>query len=475
MQDEATPENIIQSGMFRLLPLLFAIAAAALAQDWPKVESETVEHFVQLLKLDTTNPPGNETIAAEYLKKVLDAEGIETKMLIAEPDRANLMARIRGSGARKPILIMGHTDVVGVQREKWTFEPFAGIRKDGYIFGRGTLDDKDNVVACLMTMLLLKRNAVKLDRDVIFVAESGEEGGALAGFQHVVAKHWDEINPDFVLAEGGGGTLRDGQPFTVTVAAAEKVPRRMKLVAKGVAGHGSVPRPDNSIAHLATAVGKVAAWTPPVKLNDITRTYFERLATISSPEARDRYNSLFDESRRSAAESYLAAHEFRHNSMLRTSISPTVIKGGFRVNVIPSDAEADLDVRALPGEDMPAFVEAMKKIIGDESVEIRQQAVYRPAPPASRLDTEMFRILESTAKKIYPGAVVLPTMLTGATDMSYARYKGVDSYGIGPLIDQKDAESGGGAHGDDEKISEKSLHNFVRFQYEAVIAAAARR
>jgi acetylornithine deacetylase/succinyl-diaminopimelate desuccinylase-like protein len=460
--------------MGRLLPF-FLLAVALPAQDWPKVQSETVEHFVNLLKLDTTNPPGNETIAAEYLKKILDADGIETKMLIAEPDRANLMARLRGSGAKKPILILGHTDVVGVQREKWSFEPFAGIRKDGYIFGRGTLDDKDNVVACLMTMLLLKRQNVALDRDVIFIAESGEEGGALAGFQHVVAMHWSEIDPEFVLAEGGGGILRNGQPFTVTVAAAEKVPRRMKLVARGTAGHGSVPRPDNAIAHLATAVSRVASWNPPMRLNDITRTYFERLATISSPEARARYNGLFDESKRASIEQYLAANELRHNSMLRTSVSPTIIKGGFRVNVIPSDAEADLDVRALPDEDMDAFVAEMRKVIGDAQVEIKPQLVYRPAPPASRLDTEMFRVLEQTARKIYPGAVVLPTMLTGATDMSYARAKGVNSYGIGPLIEEKDAESGGGAHGDDEKVLEKALHDFVRFQYEAVVAIAGRR
>lgn len=460
--------------MARLLPLL-VLAGALSAQDWAKVESETVEHFVNLIRLDTTNPPGNETIAAEYLKKVLDAEGIETKMLIAEPDRANLMARIRGSGAKKAVLILGHTDVVGVQREKWSFEPFAGIRRDGYIFGRGTLDDKDNVVACLMTMLLLKRQNVALDRDVIFVAESGEEGGALAGFQHVVAMHWSEIDPEFVLAEGGGGILRNGKPFTVTVAAAEKVPRRMKLIARGTAGHGSVPRPDNAIAHLATAVSRVASWNPPMRLNDITRTYFERLATISPPEARARYNGLFDESKRAAIEQYLAANELRHNSMLRTSISPTVIRGGFRVNVIPSDAEADLDVRALPDEDMDAFVAEMRKVIGDAQVEIKPQLVYRPAPPASRLDTEMFRVLEQTAKKIYPGAVVLPTMLTGATDMSYARAKGVNSYGIGPLIEEKDAESGGGAHGDDEKVLERALHDFVRFQYEAVVAIAGRR
>jgi acetylornithine deacetylase/succinyl-diaminopimelate desuccinylase-like protein len=458
--------------------LLAALAFPVAAQDWPPaqkaaIESETVEHFLNLLKLDTTNPPGNETIAAEYLKKVLDAAGIETKMLVAEPDRANLMARLRGNGSKKPILILGHTDVVGVQREKWTVEPFAGIRKDGYIWGRGALDDKDNVTACLMAMLLLKRANVKLDRDVIFVAESGEEGGALAGMQHVVAKHWNEIDAEFVLAEGGGGILRDGQPFTMAIAAAEKVPRRLKLVSQGTAGHGSVPRPDNSIAHLATAVSRAAQWLPPMRLNDITRTYFERLGTISSPEARARYNALFDSEKRGAAEQYLSQNELRHSSMLRTSISPTIIKGGFRVNVIPSDAEADLDVRALPDEDMGQFVELLKAQINDPAIEIKQQAQYRPAPPASQLDTEMFRTLEAVGKRIYPGVTVVPTMLTGATDMSLTRARGVNSYGIGPLIDEKDAEAGGGAHGDDEKVSERSLHNFVRFLHHVLIEIAA--
>jgi acetylornithine deacetylase/succinyl-diaminopimelate desuccinylase-like protein len=458
-----------------LRPLIaFALCLPpAAAQDWTALERETVEHFVNLIRLDTSNPPGNETPAAEYLKKVLDREGIETKLLIAEPDRANLLARIRGNGSRKPLLILGHTDVVGVQREKWSFDPFSGDRKNGYVYGRGTLDDKDNVVACLMTMLVLKRQNVRLDRDVIFLAESGEEGGALAGMQHVVAKHWDEINPEFVLAEGGGGVLRNGQPFIATFAAAEKVPRRIKLVSKGVAGHGSVPRPDNAIAHLAVAVGKVAAWLPPMKLNDITRTYFERLSTISAPEARARYNALFDEEKRGAAEAYLAQKELRHSSMLRTSVSPTVIKGGFRVNVIPSDAEADLDVRALPDEDMEKFVAAMQQVINDPAIEVRRQPAGRPAPPASSLKTPMFQTLEAVAKRVYPGVTVLPTMLTGATDMSLARMKGVPSYGVGPLIEEKDAESGGGAHGDDEKILERSLHNFVRFLYEAVRETSA--
>lgn len=468
-------QTLVHRMVTNTLTLLALTATLSAQTDWPKVEAETIEHFVRLIRFDTSNPPGNETVAAEYLKKILDAAGIETRMLIAEPDRANLLARIRGNGSKKPILIMGHTDVVGVQREKWTFDPFSGDRKNGYVFGRGTLDDKDNVVACLMTMLLLKRNNVALDRDVIFLAESGEEGGALAGMQHVVAKHWTEIDPEFVLAEGGGGTLRNGQPRTVTFAAAEKIPRRLKLVTTGVAGHGSVPRPDNAIAHLATAVGKAAAWLPPMKLNDITRTYFERLAQISTQEARDRYNALFDESRRGAAEAYLAKNELRHSSMLRTSISPTVIKGGFRVNVIPSDAEADLDVRALPDEEMPAFLEMLRKVIDDPAVQIRPQPARGPATPASSLDTAMFRVLENVAKRVYPGATVLPTMLTGATDMSLARARGVNSYGIGPLIDEKDAESGGGAHGDDEKILERALHNFVRFTYDTAVEMAGKK
>lgn len=467
----------IASSAWLLAMLATASVAAAedrYTVDWNQAATETVAHFDSLLKIDTSNPPGNETAAAEYLKTVLEREGIAAKLLAAEPARANLVARLRGNGSKRPLLVMGHTDVVGVQRDKWTVDPFGAVHKDGYIYGRGAVDDKDNLVACLMLMLLLKRQNVQLDRDVIFLAESGEEGFAPAGMRHVVDKHWDEIDCEFALAEGGGGYLNaDGKPHVVHVATTEKVGRGVRLVARGTSGHGSVPRPDNAVVRLAAAVAKLGTWSSPSRLNDTTSTYFERLAAIGPPDDAARFKGLFDPRERPAVERFFAQHDVLHNSMIRTSIVPTILKGGFRTNVIPSEAEATLDIRALPDEDDEAFVEQMRRVIDDPHVEIvRQGGGRRPAPP-SRINTEMFRALESAQKRIYPEAITVPYLLTGATDMSPLRAEGVQAYGIGPLADRGELASGRGAHGNDERILERTLHDFVRFQWHAVLEVAA--
>ena len=190
-----------------LLALLAAHASAAdrFPVDWSKTNAELLEHYTALLKIDTTSPPGNETKAVTYVKAVLDREGIPNEVLAADPNRANLVARLKGNGSKRPVILMGHTDVVGVQRENWPSDPFGAVRKDGYIYGRGTLDDKDNLSTALMTMLLLKRLNVRLDRDVILVAEAGEEGSTAVGIDFLVSKHWDKIAAEFALAEGGGG------------------------------------------------------------------------------------------------------------------------------------------------------------------------------------------------------------------------------------------------------------------------------
>jgi acetylornithine deacetylase/succinyl-diaminopimelate desuccinylase-like protein len=440
--------------------------------DWASVNAETLGHFQALVRLDTSNPPGNETRAAEYVSKVFHKEGIPAHLLVLDPARANLVARVRGNGSKRPVLVMGHTDVVGVQREKWTVDPFGAERKDGYIWGRGTLDDKDNVTAGLMLLLLLKRFNVALDRDVIFLAEAGEEGFAEAGLKHVISNSWEEISAEFCLAEGGGGVIRDGRVHHVSVATAEKVGRGVRLVARGTAGHGSVPIPDNAVARLADAVAKIAAWVPAMRLNDTTKAYFERLAEVSPPEAAARYRALVEGKETAAAERYLKEHEPGHNSMLRTSISPTLMKAGIRTNVIPSEAEAYLDIRALPDEDMEKFLVTMREVIGDPKVEIKTGS-WRPAAPASRLDTEMFAALEKTQKRFHPEAVTLPALMTGASDNNPLRLKGVQAYGIGPLTDEKGHGRGGRSHGDDERIREESLYDFVKFLWYAVLEVAA--
>ena len=436
---------------------------------WDKVASETLQHFQALLRLDTTSPPGNETRVAEYLKKALEQEGISATLLALDPKRANLVARIRGNGSKRPILVMGHTDVVGVQREKWSVDPFAAVRKDGYIWGRGAQDDKDNVTAGLMLMLLLKRQGVKLDRDVIFLAEAGEEGYAKEGLKYVMEQHWDQIDAEFALAEGGDGIIKDGKVRYLRVATSEKYRWGIQLLARGSAGHGSMPRPDNAIVRLSKAISKLAAYVPPMRLNETTRTYFERLAKISSPEAEARYRDILHPQKQSEVENYFAEHEFRHNSMIRTTIAPTLFKGGFRGNVIPSEAEALIDIRALPDEDIPKFERKLREIIADPHVEIKPMPGRDPAP-ASCIDTEMFKALEKVKDHLYPGTVILPLTLTGASDLSPLRAKGVQAYGIGPLIE---TDEEGGAHADNERILEKSLYDLVKLQWYAVLEVAA--
>ena len=440
--------------------------------DWKAQEAETLRHFRALIQIDSSNPPGNETAVVNYLKKTLDAAGIENRTFAMVANRSNIVARIRGNGSKRPILVMAHTDVVGVQKEKWPVEPFGAVLKDGYIWGRGTVDDKDKLASNLMLMLLLKRSAAKLDRDVIFLAEAGEEGDTGPGIDYMVREHFDQINAEFAITEGGAARLQGGRVTLVTVATAETLPRRARLLVNGTSGHGSVPRVDNALVKLSAAVFKLGTWEPPMRLNDTTRTYFERLATVSTPVQAARYNGLLDPAKTAQIQRYLAENEPTHYSMLRTSVVPTILKAGFRMNVIPSEAEATLDIRVLPDEDVGAFYEEMRKVVNDPAVKIEPLAAgARVATPPSRLDTDMFRAIETVSKRLYPEATTLPTMLTGATDMAQLRAKGIQSYGIGPALEEGDSINFG-AHSDVERIPEASLHRLARFTWEIVTEVA---
>jgi len=459
---------------------IFVLAVAMGAQDWAAIDKETLKHFTALVQIDSTDPGGSEEPVVNYLKSVLDKEGIETKIFM-RPNfanesikRPNLVARIKGNGSKKPLLIVGHTDTVNIDAKKWTHGPFSAHREGGYIYGRGTVDDKDNLTAALMSILLVKRLNLKLDRDVIFLAEAGEEGATSVGIAFLVSEHFKEIDAEYCLAEGGGVNRMGGRVRSVSVQTTEKLPRSVRLVATGVAGHGSVPLRSNPVVHMANAVAKVAAWQPPMRLNDTTRAYFERLASVSSPEEKERYLNIVNPEKTDAIQEYFAVHEPRHNSMLRTSISPNIMTAGYRINVIPSEAEARLDIRALPDEDMPKFMEMLKSVINDPAVKLTAlpNSARPPATPSS-ISNEAFQTIEAVAKKHYQGVPVLPTMSTGATDMAFLRSKGVQCYGVGPMIDTEDGPKGYGAHSDQERILESSLYTFVRFHYEVVEKLAA--
>ncbi len=464
--------------MYRFTPLLLLSAALGAAQtpDWPKVNAETLKHYTAVVQMDTTDPPGNEIKVVEYVKKVLEAEGIPVILSAKDPNRPNLIARLKGNGSKKPLLIVGHTDTVKVDASKWVnFGPFSAARSGGYIYGRGTLDDKDNMTAGMMTMLLLKRSKVPLDRDVIFLAEAGEEASTVNGIEQVVNENWKDIEAEICLAEGGAVNRRAGQVRYALIQTAEKLPQGARLVSKGISGHGSRPLRTNAIVHLSQAVAKIAAWDPPMRFNDTTRYYFEKLAGLSSPEEAARYNALFDPAKAAAAREYLAENEPGHYSMLHTSISPNIITGGFQINVIPSAAEATLDVRALPDENMPAFFEMMRKVINDPAVEVVPETRNkRPIAPPSRIDNEAFHAIEAANRKVY-NTVTLPQMSTGATDMSFLRAKGVECYGIGPMVDEEDGPKGYAAHSDQERILEEALYKFVQFNWEMATSLAARK
>lgn len=458
-----------------LLLLPRAAATQVPVVDWGKQEAEILRHHRSLIQIDSSNPPGNETLVVDYLKRVFESEGIPVKTFALDPSRANLVARIKGNGSRRPILLMAHTDVVGVQGEKWPVEPFGAVLKDGYIWGRGSRDDKDKLAANLMVMLLAKRSGVVLDRDLIFLAEAGEESSTAFGIDFMVNQHFDEIDAEFALTEGGSARLENGRVTVVQVTTTEKVPRRVRLVVNGTSGHASVPRIDNALVHLSAAVAKLGAWETPIRLNETTKAYFEKLAAVSTPENASRYRGLLDPARSSTIARYLAEHEPGRHTMLRTSVVPTILKAGFRMNVIPSEAEATIDVRALPDEDMTKFYEEMRRIVADPAVKIEPLTDgARPVAPVSRLDTDMFRALERVSAQMYPGSTTLPTMLGAATDMAQLRAKGIQSYGIGPASTDEDAISYG-AHSDVERLLESSLYGLVEFTWRAVAEVAGKR
>ncbi|HEV3061022.1 MAG TPA: M20/M25/M40 family metallo-hydrolase [Vicinamibacterales bacterium] len=464
------------------IPVAFALSvlvstAALVARqartppDWKAVEEETLRHYQALVRLDTTT---KERAAAEYVKRVLDDNGVPAQLLALEPDHPNVVARLKGSGRKRPLLVMGHMDTVSVDAAKWHFPPFSATRDGGYVYGRGTIDDKDNLTAGLMTMLLLKRHNVPLDRDVIFLAESGEEGNSRVGIGFMVAQHFADIDAEYCLAEGGDVIREHGEVKYAEVETTEKIPRGIELVARGISGHGSVPLKSNAVVHLAAAVGRVGEWRPDIKLNETTGTYFRRLATVAPPEQAKIYRDVLspDPKVARAADDWLFENEPRHSSMLRTSVSPNIIQGGYRSNIIPSEAKATLDVRMVPDEDRDGFLEQVRRIVNDPAIDVHfTNAGGRPSVEAARLDSEVFRTLEATVTKIY-NAITLPSMSTGATDMAQMRAKGAQCFGIGSAVDVEDQAKGFAQHSDQERLLESELYRFVRFNWEVVTEIA---
>lgn len=455
--------------------VLVAVAVSLGAQgrpaqpDWTAVEPEALGIYQSLIRFDST---AAEKPEAEWLKALFDQAGITAQIFSTDPQRPNVVARLEGNGKKRPLLILGHLDTVSVDASKWKFPPFSATRDGGFVYGRGAIDDKDNLASAVMTMLLLKRLNVPLDRDVILLAESGEEGQSNLGIGHMMAEHYSEIDAEYCIAEGGDTIREKGEVRYATVQVIEKISRGVEVTAKGISGHGSVPLTSNAIAHLGNAVGKFITWQPDVKLDETTGRYFRRLATVAaSPEQAKAYREVVssDPTVAAAAADWLWQHEPRHASMARTSVSPNIFTGGYRSNVIPSEAKARLDVRMVPSEDPAALLAQIKKAINDPAVDVQFAAGGgpRPAIPPTRLDAELFTTAEAAVQAVYKVST-LPSMSTYATDMWPLRAVGMQCIGIGAGVDLEDQSQGFGMHGDQERLLESEFQRFVRFNWELV-------
>lgn len=462
--------TLFRSAAALLLPLLLPFPAAAAQTDWEAVEREAVGLLERYIAIDTTNPPGNELAAARFWREVLAAEGITAQVFEPQPGRGVVYARLKGSGRKKPLILLHHMDVVSARAENWRTEPFAATLRDGHLHGRGAIDCKGVAVVQFLALALLKRQGVALERDVIFLGTGDEETGGRLGAGWFVERHAELIrDAGFMLTEGGG--IRRGEDGTsYTVSVAEKAPCWIKLAAEGAPGHGSTPRPGNAVARLLRALGNVRAYAAPIKVVPAAQAYFTALAEYEDDTAKaDRYRDL---------ERALADPDFRrtftanprHDALVRNTIAPTVLRGSDKTNVIPGRAEAELDCRLLPGEDPDRFVATLTEIVDDPQVDVSVLLNFPAA--ASEADTPLFRAIAAVAARREPEARVLPSMLTGFTDAHYFRAQGIVSYGFSGIVLQ--AGESYGVHGNDERVPLAGLREGIKVLVEVIRELDAR-
>ncbi len=436
------------------------------AIDFAQASDEGIKILQDAMRFNTVNPPGDELSAANYYKKLFEAAGLSVEILQPAETRANLIVRLKGKGSVGPLILLSHLDVVGVEREKWQYDPFGATIDDGFLYGRGAIDDKGMGALFAEIMLLLVRNKTALKRDILFVACADEEAGGKLGISWLIENHRSKIEAEAAINEGGRIKLKDGKVEYVAIQNAEKVPYHIHLNVKGTPGHASIPLADNAIYRLSKALVKLVEYQTPLKLNDTTRAFFLGVAELEPGSPTSYFAQHVDHPAIGAfAREQLTKHPY-FNSILRNSIAPTILKSGFRNNVLPSEAEVTLNCRLLPGENIENFVSELKRVIADDSVELtyRQgKALGKEPSPASH---EVFRALASSAAKTWSGAKVIPFMSTGATDSAELRAVGVHSYGILPFPLTEEDE--GRMHGHDERVSLKSFREGLEFIYRAV-------
>jgi len=462
--------------LLRFLLPLSAIAflpAAAQLRTLDQHQRLAREVYKELVEINTVDSVGSVTKAARAMEKRLRAAGFPAKDIQViippgKPTKGNLIVRYRGRGQGKPILLLAHLDVVAALRSDWTIDPFLLTEKDGYFYGRGSGDDKAMASIFVANMLRDKKEGYVPARDVILALTADEEGGDANGVEWLLAHNRDLIDAAYAINEGGGGSLRNGQPFLNSVQAAEKVPVNFTLTASNRGGHSSVPRPDNAIYQLVDGLAKVARYSFPVQLNEVSRTFFERTAALEPPAMAAAMRAIVAQPTDSAA-SAIISRDPRYNSMLRTTCVATRLSGGHAYNALPQTASANVNCRIVPTQTPDEVRGMLARIIGDTAIHITSTVPIRErsgAPPSQLIAELMDPVTAITHDMFGTNVPVIPVMSTGATDGRFLRAAGIPTYGVSGLFgDPTDAR----AHGRDERMLVKSyfdgqefLHRLVR-------------
>ncbi|HEX5385130.1 MAG TPA: M20/M25/M40 family metallo-hydrolase [Gemmatimonadales bacterium] len=453
------------------------VAPAPPGFDRAAAQRGTETLLTHLIGLDTQNPPGHELLVARYLDSLLaPLPGVETTIVEIGGGRAHFVARLRAPRpSAKPVLIMAHMDVVGADTSKWKSPPFKATVRGGYLYGRGAIDDKGMLSAAVTAFEMLARRRDRLDRDVILLGTASEEGGDV-GIAWLLQRRADLVNQaEFALNEGGRVRVEGGRVSTVDIQTTEKVYYAVTCTAHGPSGHGSVPLPDNALAALARAVARIHAWRPPVRLTETTRLYFGQLATIEPDTAvRAAMRTVATASDSAAIDraAGVLSQNPLYNAVLRTGAALTLIHGGIRENVIPSEGKATFNVRIIPGEDIVAITRAIQHAASEPEVTCALDYPPAKAPPPSPVGTALYRAMERQAKVMAPNALVIPFLSTGATDGKDLRAIGIPTYGILPMPLPLEDELR--MHGDNERVPVPALGWGTEYLYRVLRDVAER-
>jgi len=433
--------------------------------DMRALQDEAVANLEQYVRLNTTNPPGNEDQTMKFFAEIFTKEGIPFETALSAPGRGNIWARLKG-GSQPALLLLSHMDVVPADPRFWSVDPFAATVKDGYIWGRGTLDTKSLGIVELEAFLALHRANVPLDRDVVFMATADEEAGAAYGAGWVVEHHPEAFQGvGFVLNEGGGGSVDAGrQEFGIEVT--QKVPYWFKLTSTGTPRHGSAPPVASAVNRLVRALYRLQTYEFAPRIIPAVDTYFKGIATTAPPQWKDAFLDMAKTVKDRDALLRLQTEYPGLAALTRNTCSITMLSGSPKVNVIPPEASAELDCRLLPDQDVPAFKRELNDALNEPGITIEQLLGFTPA--VSSTDNALYRAIAAVTKAHYPDAAIVPSVSTGFTDSHFFRDRGIASYGYAPFLIPQADESG--VHGNNERISIENVRTGTQMLYEIVKA-----